>query len=158
MIVMEDLPASPGSYALLLSLPAPVCRQVGRLGTFNFPTGDYVYFGSASGPGGLRARVRHHARIASRPHWHLDWLRPDAVLQGGWFAPVPGPWECAWSKAASGMPGAVIPAPGFGAADCRQGCTAHLLMFPQHLEPGGFSLRLEAVSSVLAGRVMWFSL
>ena len=157
MAALEDLPVSPGSYALFLSLPAPVCRQVGRMGTFDFPAGDYIYFGSASGPGGLRARVCHHARVASRPNWHLDWLRPDAVLVGGWFAPVSGPWECAWSQAVSDLPGVVIPAPGFGAADCSQGCAAHLVAFPQRIAQNDFPRLLEAVSSALASRVRWFS-
>ena len=157
MAALEDLPNSPGSYALLLSLLAPVSRKVGRLGSFDFPAGDYIYFGSASGPGGLRARVRHHARVASRPHWHLDWLRPDGVLMGGWFAPVSGPWECAWSQAVSGLPGSVIPAPGFGASDCKQGCATHLVAFPQRIIQEDFPCLLEAVSSALAGRVRWFS-
>ena len=157
MITLEDLPDSPGSYALLLYLPQPVCRQVGRLGTHPFPAGDYIYCGSAAGPGGLHARVSHHARIARRPHWHLDWLRPDAVLVGGWFAPLTGPWECAWSQAVSGLPGAAIPAPGFGAADCGQGCLAHLVAFPRRLEQENFPRVLEAVTGALAGRVGWFA-
>ena len=57
---MKELPAMSGTYALLLRLDAAVQLAVGRLGDFTFPEGDYVYVGSARGPGGLRARVRRH--------------------------------------------------------------------------------------------------
>lgn len=130
-ISLDDLPAGPGSYALLLSLRAPVCLMVGRLGKFQFPAGDYLYLGSAHGPGGLGARLRHHMRVAGHPHWHLDWLRPHADLLGGWFATGPGPLECAWSQALLRLPGVTVPVPGFGAADCRSGCPAHLISLPE---------------------------
>lgn len=126
---IESLPAEPGSYALHLALRAPVCLEVGRLGIFAFPAGDYVYLGSARGPGGLRARLCHHARAAEHPHWHLDWLRRHAVLLGGWAAPGSLNLECVWSQALLRLPGASIPVPGFGAADCRNRCPAHLVAF-----------------------------
>ncbi len=127
---MEELPGEPGSYALHLIIREPVCLAVGRLGEFVFPAGDYLYLGSAHGPGGLRARLRHHCRVATAPHWHLDWLRPHAILAGSWYSTVGGSLECIWSQALLCLPGAIVPAPGFGAADCRRGCAAHLIAFP----------------------------
>ncbi len=126
---MNDIPSKPGSYALLLILKEPVCLAVGRLGEFVFPAGDYLYLGSAHGPGGLRARLCHHARVAACPHWHLDWLRPHAVLAGCWYSTDGSSLECTWSQSLLHLPGATIPARGFGAADCRCGCAAHLVAF-----------------------------
>lgn len=125
---MTELPAEPGSYALRLALEHPVQLVIGRLGCFDFPAGAYLYLGSAHGPGGLRARLCHHTRLHERPHWHLDWLRPHAHLVGGWYAQSSADLECAWSQAILTLPGVKTPAPGFGSADCRQGCPAHLLL------------------------------
>ncbi len=117
-----DLPAGPGSYALHLVLPAPLSLSIGKMGRFVFPTGDYIYLGSA--------RIAHHARVADYPHWHLDWLRPHAILSGVWYATGAEPLECSWSQAMLRLPGAIVPAPGFGAADCHHRCPAHLVAFP----------------------------
>jgi Uri superfamily endonuclease len=51
-----------GTYALLLKLDKQERITVGRLGTFGFPAGYYLYVGSALGPGGLRARLARHRR------------------------------------------------------------------------------------------------
>ncbi len=126
----SDLPAAPGSYALRLHLPGPIHLQVGRLGIYDFSAGDYLYLGSANGPGGIRARLRHHLRPVTRPHWHLDWLRMYARPAAGWYATTPGRLECMWSQAIYALPGVQVPAPGFGAADCRSGCPAHLVLLP----------------------------
>jgi Uri superfamily endonuclease len=125
---LDLAPVQSGSYALHLSLAVSLAAlQVGRLGSFHFPAGDYYYLGSARGPGGLRARLAHHARLAKIPHWHLDFLRQQACLLGAWVAPVRGPLECAWSQALLDTPGASLPAAGFGSSDCRFGCSAHLV-------------------------------
>lgn len=149
--MLETIPMLPGSYALLFTLAAPLRQSIGRLGIFDFPTGDYLYFGSAQGPGGLRARLAHHARVTTTPHWHLDWLRPAVDLRGGWYTLLPGCWECAWSQAVLRLPDAMIIAPRFGASDCRGGCAAHLVTFTAGLPPD--------IATVLAidGPVTWFS-
>jgi Uri superfamily endonuclease len=129
-----ELPASSGSYALRLRLAAPTHLAVGCLGQFDFPAGDYLYLGSACGPGGVRARLLHHTRPVACPHWHLDWLRAYAILAAGWYVIGPGRLECAWSQAFHALPGVSVPAPGFGAADCRLGCPAHLLLLPARIQ------------------------
>jgi Uri superfamily endonuclease len=124
--LIESLPAAPGSYVLYMRLARALRLPVGRLGTFTFATGDYLYVGSAFGPGGMRARLRHHARISTTPHWHLDALRPYVELLGGWYSTGEQRLECTWSRALAAQPGVTAPAPGFGASDCRSGCIAHL--------------------------------
>ena len=135
---MIELPAEPGSYALELLLLETIELQIGRLGRFAFPAGAYLYLGSACGPGGLRARLGRHLLPpeARRVRWHIDALRLAAVPRAlgyiiyGRSASIDRPVECLWSQALSGQPGSAIPAPGFGARDCRCGCLAHLVAFP----------------------------
>lgn len=129
--MMEALPALPGSYVLHLLLQEPVLLAVGRSGSFAFSPGSYLYFGSAFGQGGLRARLAHHLRGTASPRWHIDYLRRLAAPVGGWYSTQTARLECRWSQRLSQQPGVLVPAPGFGAADCRQGCAAHLLYLPE---------------------------
>jgi Uri superfamily endonuclease len=132
---MSFLPGSPGGYILELFLAQPVTLQVGHLGEFTFPAVAYLYFGSACGPGGLRARLtRHMLPSSTHPlHWHIDYLRVVAELRA--FGYLVGSCqeqaalrlECHWSQAITRLPGSRVPVPGFGASDCHLGCPAHLL-------------------------------
>jgi Uri superfamily endonuclease len=131
---MDAIPVESGSYLLHLTLERSTRLVIGRLGAFDFPAADYLYMGSAHGPGGLRARIRHHIRPAARLNWHIDWLRVHAVLYGGWLSTAAGKLECSWSQLLLSLPDAAVPAPGFGAADCQNRCPAHLLAFPVPLE------------------------
>ncbi|RMF29323.1 MAG: GIY-YIG nuclease family protein, partial [Chloroflexi bacterium] len=126
------------------------CRlTVGALGTFTLPQGLYLYLGSARGPGGLAARLAHHRRPPTRPHWHVDYLRvagarPVAV---GW-AEGEARRECAWAREALTLPGAEGPIPRFGASDCR--CPTHLIF----LDAAGEAMRTpQAVLEALARRL-----
>ncbi len=119
-----DAPATTGAYALWLRLPAPVEVRAGkRKGVL--PAGDYLYCGSAKGPGGLRARVARHMRKNKRAHWHVDQLTSVAKALGAFVEE--GGDECALNAALDGMP---IPLPGFGSSDCRR-CPAHLRLWPK---------------------------
>lgn len=102
--------------------------MIGRLGRLDVEPGVYVYVGSAFGPGGLAARIRHHSWVTERPHWHVDFLRAICPLVEVWFSDAPAREEHAWASAVARMPGAVIPMPRFGSSDC--GCAAHLFWFP----------------------------
>lgn len=92
---------------------------------------DLFIFGSAYGPGGLRARLGRHLRGIAKPHWHIDVLRAVAQVEGFCYLPgLPGtgmPVECHWSQALAMLPGVFQPAPGFSASDCHAGCRAHLV-------------------------------
>lgn len=135
---MIDLPKLPGAYAVEFSLEAPLCVCIGQREASNFPPGEYIYLGSARGPGGLRARLgRHLGRPAAKAmHWHIDYLLPYARRQAVCYYVLPAratqasALECDWSQFLSSLPGAAIPWPKFGAGDCRQGCAAHLACFP----------------------------
>jgi Uri superfamily endonuclease len=130
---MSDAPvdrprAAPGTYALLLRADAPQVLEVGALGEMTVRPGVYVYVGSAFGPGGVRARVRRHARGDGARHWHVDHLRAVTTLEAAWYTHDPTRRECAWAAALRDMPDAEMPLGGFGASDCD--CPAHLVALP----------------------------
>ena len=147
---MVGIPAESGSYALWLNLSFPQRLQVGRLGTGLFPPGVYVYFGSARGPGGLRARLGRHLSGEGKPHWHIDVLRAVAEVKGYCYvteeivSSTSTPLECQWSQALGALSGTSVPLRGFGASDCRAGCPAHLIALPEdvrfELSDGGAML------------------
>lgn len=134
----------PGTYALLLRLDRPQTIRVGALGQVEFPTGWYLYVGSARGPGGLEARLaRHRRRSDKRFHWHIDYLRARASLVEAWTHVGSTRRECAWAQAAAALPAASLPVRHFGSSDC--GCPTHLVYCPTRPDLREFE-RLTGVS------------
>lgn len=132
-----------GAYVLHLRLPAArtlvVRRRVrgrwGRGRTFLLPAGDYLYVGSALGPGGLAARVGRHLAAEKALHWDIDFLLagPDRPAVQAWARASPRRGlECRWAAALARAPGATPVAGtregerravhGFGAGDCTRRC------------------------------------
>ena len=118
----------PGTYALILESSSNQLIQIGKLGQFSLQPGYYVYTGSAFGPGGIQARIGHHARISPRPHWHIDYLRPVLRLYEVWYSYDSEQHEHRWADTFRDLKGASVPVPGFGASDCS--CRSHLMLFP----------------------------
>ena len=142
-----------GTYVLALWLEAPCELSVGRLGAFRFPAGWYLYVGSAFGPGGLLARLgRHWRRLASgkHAHWHLDYLREQAVWAGAWGCDSSHRLECTWAATLHRLPGAEIVVPGFGASDCR--CRTHLVRVPALPDEDWFASALGATRISVADK------
>jgi sugar fermentation stimulation protein A len=109
-----------GSYLLLLRISERKRIATGRLGELGFPSGWYVYVGSAKI--GLTARMARHLRKRKRFHWHIDFLRDQAVE--GLALPIRSSQnqECVIARALSGV---LTPhSPGFGCSDCS--CLTHL--------------------------------
>jgi Uri superfamily endonuclease len=133
--ITPAFPRKPGTYALVLTLPEDKSIQVGKLGRFDFPAGTYIYVGSAFGSGGLAGRLNRHLRPVTerRVHWHIDYLAAAASVQAIWFAEQFTDHETRrehdWAALVGQLKGATIPAPRFGASDCR--CPAHLFHLPQ---------------------------
>ncbi len=120
----QSLPGCPGTYVLVMQLDRDRQISPGRLGRLHFPKGYYIYIGSAFGPGGLRARLKHHLRPATRPRWHVDYLRKfaDLVFIGASLEDFK--WEHHWAEALAGRPDLCAGIDGFGCSDCN--CRAHL--------------------------------
>ena len=112
---------SKGSYVLVLSLTEDARLTVGRLGTFAFPAGHYLYCGSALN--GLEARIRRHLRRDKKRHWHVDYLSAQAEILEVWWVLGEERRECIWARAVTAQRGEIV-APGFGSSDCR--CPTHL--------------------------------
>jgi Uri superfamily endonuclease len=116
-----------GTYALVLASSETGRASVGKLGTLQLQPGYYVYVGSAHGPGGLRARLMHHLEPATRPHWHIDYLRAHASPEEVWYCCGLRTWEHEWALHLGNEQGASVPLAGFGSSDCA--CESHLFFF-----------------------------
>lgn len=126
-----------GTYSLLCHRTDTATLTVGALGPRSFPSGWYVYTGSAFGPGGL-ARVERHREIANGSretrHWHIDYLLGAAETQiDTVYVTTDKDRECA---IAGSLPGEAVAA--FGASDCS--CSSHLT-YARDLETIRDSLR-----------------
>jgi Uri superfamily endonuclease len=116
----------PGTYALILVSSSDRLIEIGKLGPLVLKPGYYAYAGSAFGPGGIKARIAHHARISQRPHWHIDYLRSVLLLDEVWYSYDSEQHEHRWADTFSRLKGANLPIAGFGASDCR--CQSHLYL------------------------------
>ncbi len=107
------------SYQLYIVLNEVAEITIGKLGTFVFPAGHYVYTGSAKR--NIHARVQRHLSIAKKLRWHIDYLLadPHARIDSTTLSEEE---ECQLNQRTSGE----IIVYGFGASDCRQGCVSHL--------------------------------
>jgi len=117
--------------------------EIGRLGTIAFPAGYYAYVGSAHGPGGLAARLKHHFGQSPRPHWHIDYLKTRAAIVDVWMAAHRDRLECRWAGVLAHTDDSRTPAPGFGASDCT--CTSHLFHFNGNPRRADFNRRLTEI-------------
>lgn len=132
---------TPGSYALIFEAGRPFSAEIGKLGQFTGKPGCYIYCGSAFGPGGVAARIKHHTRPVKRPHWHIDYLRRALTLVDIWYCFDPANREHDWSRIFSGYGSALIPKPGFGSSDCD--CTSHLIYLRNTPSITGFRRKLK---------------
>ena len=133
--------ALPGTYVMLFYLSQPLQCRVGRLGQVKLAAGYYLYVGSAFGPGGVRARTDHHKQISRRPHWHLDYLRPQMQLLEIWASYDTQPREHLWAETLAAMRGARTPVTGFGSTDCS--CSSHLIRLSYKPSLAGFRRRIR---------------
>ncbi len=119
-----------GAYVLHILLTDEVTIRLNRrTGSVRLAPGRYVYFGSARS--GIGARVAHHRGVArgERPgrHWHIDRLLGLSSVAITKAVAHPGGDECDLCRDRKRRGGVTVPVRGFGAADCRRGCGAHLL-------------------------------
>ncbi|MFW6006181.1 MAG: GIY-YIG nuclease family protein [Candidatus Bipolaricaulota bacterium] len=116
-----------GIYVLRIQLEEPKELKIGSLTTEEFQ-GEYLYVGSALGPGGLQ-RVRRHIEVSNGSreggHWHIDYLtRPGRIVES-WLIPTEEDLEC--SLAEKLQEAFDQPVKEFGASDCE--CYSHLFSY-----------------------------
>jgi len=132
----------PGTYTLVLESSDEKSLKIGKLGTLQLKPGFYVYVGSAFGPGGLQARIKHHIHHRGRPHWHLDYLRPALSFCEIWYTYDQTRREHQWATNHLQTRGSILPLLGFGASDCR--CPSHLFFYKSKPSGRNFSRRSHA--------------
>ncbi len=133
----------PGTYALILASTLSRCLRIGQLGDLALRPGWYVYIGSAFGPGGVRARLAHHRKLAARPHWHIDHLRLHSQLERVWYTHDSIRREHQWAQVMQRLPGAEVPLRGFGSSDCA--CVSHLVYFARRPSFRHFQREIRAL-------------
>lgn len=123
--------------------------EIGRLGTFEFPAGLYLYCGSALN--GLKGRIRRHLRRDKKHHWHIDRLTAVAPVAQVWWVVEGARRECRWADAIKEQGGQIV-ARRFGSSDCK--CSSHLLWW----EKGEYTSDLYRILFADAGQAtfgMW---
>lgn len=115
-----------GIYVLAMQLAQAKAITIGRLGTFEFPAGFYIYVGSAMS--GFAGRINRHLKRKKRMRWHIDYLLEEAdLLWVDLYETEDTGDECRLCSQIALLKGAKIIADRFGASDC--GCRSHLYYF-----------------------------
>jgi Uri superfamily endonuclease len=121
---------TPGIYHLLIHLPQDTTIQVGKLGSFRFPAGYYVYTGSALN--GLELRIARHFRRRKRFHWHIDYLLQHSHIVDVITYRTTERLEGQFNQKILSLPDCKIPVKSFGSSDCS--CPSHLAYFKRNPE------------------------
>jgi Uri superfamily endonuclease len=113
-----------GIYKLVLELSKDKEIKIGKLGTFIFPKGFYIYTGSAQN--GLENRINRHLSSDKKFHWHIDYLLSYAkVIKVLRY--VGSKDECKLNNVTGQSIGAAQIVKKFGSSDCN--CVTHLYYF-----------------------------
>lgn len=133
-----------GTYGLIYESKSSRSIRIGKLGILKLQAGYYLYVGSAFGPGGIKARVRHHLGESSSPHWHVDYLKSHCHLLELWVAYSNAKCEQIWVSKLAKSKDVSIPLAGFGASDTP--AVSHLFYF-----------KAQPQVSILAGDSIFFN-
>ena len=99
--------------------------DIGKFGTIQFPSGYYVYTGSALD--GLNKRIMRHKRSRKKLRWHIDhFLRKAKIIKIFTYI-TNQKLECELNRKVQRLPNARILVKGFGSSDCK--CPSHLTFF-----------------------------
>lgn len=120
----ETLPTG-GLYHLILYLNRRLCIEVGALGQHEFPSGTYIYTGSAKR--GLPQRVSRHIKKEKNCRWHIDYLTSLVSVETLVIDASGTQSECERYHRIAELPEAEVIVRGFGSSDCK--CSTHLSYF-----------------------------
>ncbi len=121
-----------GTYIVVLKSDQAKTIRIGKLAQLNIQKGYYAYIGSAFGPGGVIARLKHHYKVSHRPHWHLDYLRAETEFYEAYAEYSSEKKECEWASLISKSEMVSEPLKGFGSSDCQ--CSTHLFYFTSYVK------------------------
>ena len=107
------------TYQLHILVNRPMSITIGKLGSFSFPPGNYIYTGS--GRKNIEARISRHLSGAKKLRWHIDYLlsNPEVQIIGVGQSEET---ECTVNQKTFGR----VLVPRFGGTDCRNKCGSHL--------------------------------
>ena len=116
-----------GIYALIIKLPKSTLVKIGKMGSFLFKEGIYLYIGSAMGQGSssLEGRIRRHIENKKKVFWHIDYFLQSKICRITHImsAASTTDMECRIVKRIEKNLHTSIPVEKFGSSDCS--CTAH---------------------------------
>ncbi len=121
---LEEIPAVPGAYGLLIRLVKPLILQRAWFRGQTLDIGTHLYAGGANGPGGLKTHVARHLRREKKLHRHVDEVTADAQTDSTFV--VPGGSECEIVRLLAEARSLDYSAPGFRSSDCGT-CASHLM-------------------------------
>lgn len=111
-------------YAIHLDVPTERMIEIGKLGTFHFEKGIYIYVGSAKR--NITARIDRHKKIEKKLKWHFDYLRPyGSIIKIITYENQSG--ECDLAEKIRKAVGGTLPVRKFGSSDCK--CFSHLIYY-----------------------------
>jgi len=115
-----------GIYQLEINISKTCSILVGKLGTFTFLAGRYIYTGRAKK--NLSQRIDRHNRKNKQCFWHIDYLMANNNVQLISSIIISEKYndECAENKKLL-KEDAFILVKGFGSSDCKNKCGAHLV-------------------------------
>ncbi|MCK4249960.1 GIY-YIG nuclease family protein [candidate division WOR-3 bacterium] len=100
------------TYLLQIYLKKQKHIKIGKLGTFRFTKGNYVYVGSAKT--NMTKRIARHLRKKKKKFWHIDYLLQYAEVQQVWTS------DLTEEKMAALLSEKMeIPVIGFGSSDVK---------------------------------------
>lgn len=124
------------TYLLNIYLDKQKCIKVGKLGTFRFKNGYYVYVGSAKR--NMAKRIARHLRKKKKKFWHIDYLLQYAEVKKVWTSDFPE--ERTAEFLAEKMTASVL---GFGASDKKS--KTHLFYCKSTITTNNIFLLLTAI-------------
>jgi Uri superfamily endonuclease len=130
-----------GTYVLILYLSKDENLNIGKLGHFSFESGFYAYIGSAFGPGGIDARLKHHLNPSRNPNWHIDYFKAVAEVKEIWFIEGERYFEHLLANILQEMEGVSVPVKNFGATDCH--CETHFFKFDKYKDLQSFKRSIK---------------
>lgn len=107
------------TYQLYICLKNKVTLTIGKLGTFEFPAGNYIYTGSAKR--NFEARIARHLSQHKSLRWHIDYLLNHEAASITKVDRFTEP-ECVINQRTKGT----ILIKQLGASDCKNNCGSHL--------------------------------
>ncbi|MBM4053304.1 MAG: GIY-YIG nuclease family protein [Planctomycetes bacterium] len=133
-----DFSLNKGIYCLIIRLFQEQKIPIGKLGTYHFPTGFYVYIGSAQN--NLNHRIERHLSKTKNNRWHIDYLLHYGKITTICSYAGGKSLECMMGRKVGALEGAILPVKGFGSSDCS--CDSHLYFFRNN--PGNAIVSLKS--------------